>query len=157
MRVAALPAGVRLVPGASPATLEPIARWAGVPRRQEGADELVRAYLHLSGPAAPGDVAAYLQTSVRAVRTVWPDHLAEVSLAGRRAWLPEEDVDDLLTSEPTSGTVRLLPRSDPWLLARDREVTVPGAAHRKVLWPPLPWPGAVWADGEVAISYLDPA
>ena len=153
MRVAALAAGVRLVPGASPTTLEPIARWAGVPRGQDGTDGLVRAYLHLCGPATPGDVATFLQTSVRAVKAVWPDHLVEVSLAGRRAWSLEEDVDDLLASEPSNGTVRLLPRSDPWLLARDRELTVPGAAHRKVLWPALAWPGAVWADGEVVAAW----
>jgi hypothetical protein len=153
MRVAALPAGVRLVPGASPATLEPIARWPGVPHRQEGADGLVRAYLHLYGPAVPGDVAAFLQTTARAVKAVWPEHLVEVSLAGRKAWLPEEDVDGLRAAELTRGVVRLLPRSDPWLLARDRELTVPGAAHRKVLWPALAWPGAVWTDGEVVAAW----
>lgn len=150
MRVAGLPAGLRLVPGASPATLEPIAGWDGVPTEPVGADGLVRAYLHLSGPAAPATVGRFLQTSAKAVKASWPDRLAEVSLDGKPAWLPEEDLDDLLAAEPTSGLVRLLGRSDPWLLARDRELVVPDAAHRKALWPTLGWPGAVLVDGEVA-------
>lgn len=149
MRVAGLPAGLRLVPGATPATLAPIARWPGVPAEPRGTDGLVRAVLHGYGPTTPGDVGAYLQTSARAVKAVWPDHLAEVSVEGTKAWLPEEDLDDLLGAEPTHGVVRLLPRSDPWLLARDRKLVVPDAAARKVLWPALGWPGAVFVDGEV--------
>ncbi len=150
MRLAALPAGLRLVPGATPATLEPLPRWPGVPDGPVGTEGLIRAHLHQYGPAVPTDVGAYLQTTGRAVKAVWPDHLAEVSLEGTRAWLPEEDLDDLLGAEPTRGVVRLLPRSDPWLLARDRALTVPDAAARKVLWPALGWPGAVFVDGEVA-------
>lgn len=153
MRIAGLPAGLRLVPGATPATLEPIKGWAGVPRRQAGAEGLVRAYLHLNGPAVPIDVGAFLQTSGKAVRAVWPDHLAEVRLDGVKAWLPEEAVDELLAAEPTAGMVRLLPRSDPWLLARDRELTVPDPAARKVLWPAIGWPGAVLVDGEIAAAW----
>ena len=105
--------------------------------------------LHLYGPAVPTDVGAYLQTSGKAVRSVWPDGLAEVSVEGTKAWLPEEDVDELLAATPTRGVVRLLPRSDPWLLARDRARVVPDPAARKVLWPALGWPGAVFLDGEV--------
>ena len=150
MRLAGLPAGLRLVPGASPATLEPIGGWPGVPDEQVGAEGLVRTYLHLYGPAVPADVGAFIQSSAKAVKSVWPDHLAEARVDGRKAWLPEEDLDDLLEAEPTTGLVRLLPRSDPWLLARDRKATVPDAARRKVLWPAIGWPGAVLVDGEVA-------
>ena len=80
---------------------------------------------------------------------MWPDRLAEVSVEGTKAWLPEEDVDELLTATPTRGVVRLLPRSDPGLLARDRARVVPDPAARKVLWPAVGWPGAVFVDGEV--------
>lgn len=153
MRLAGLPAGLRLVPGASPATLEPIGRWPGVPREQAGADGLVRTYLHLYGPAVPADVGTFLQSSAKAVKSVWPDHLTEVRVDGRKAWLPEEDADDLLDAEPPTGLVRLLPRSDPWLLARDRQATVPDAARRKVLWPAIGWPGAVLVDGEVVAAW----
>jgi len=153
MRVAALPAGLRLVPGATPATLEPIPGWKGVVHDQVGAEGLVRSYLQLYGPTAAPDVGAYFQTSGKAVSSVWPDGLVEVRLEGRKAWVPEEDLDALLGAEPTSGLVRVLPRSDPWLLARDRELTVPDAASRKVLWPVIGWPGAVLVDGEVVASW----
>ncbi len=153
MRVAGLPGGLQLVRGATPATLERIDGWTGVPHGQAGADGLVRAYLRLYGPAVPVDVGAFLQSSGKAVKSVWPDHLAEVRLDGIKAWLPEEDVDDLLAAEPTTGLVRLLPRSDPWLLARDRTLTVPDPAVRKVLWPAIGWPGGVLVDGEIAAAW----
>jgi len=149
MRVAALPAGLRLVPGASPATLTKIAGWKGPPPTAKGTDRLVHAYLHLCGPASATDVTAYLQTSASTVRTAWPDGLAEVRVDGRKAFLPDDSLDALLDAPDPLG-VRLLPRSDQWLLARDRKLTVPDAAHRKVLWPPIGWPGAVMVDGEVA-------
>lgn len=152
MRVAGLPAGLRLVPGTSPATLTKIAGWKGPPRAAEGTDELVLAYLHLCGPASATDVTAYLQTSASTVRTAWPGGLAEVRVDGRKASLPEDDLEALL-DPPDAVGVRLLPRSDPWLLARDRKLVVPDAARRKVLWPPIGWPGAVLVDGEVAAAW----
>lgn len=148
MRLAGLPGGVALVPGASPATLTPISRWAGVPDEQEGAGALVEAYLRLHGPATPKEVAGYLQTTQAAVKAAWPDGLAEVSVDGRKAWLPEDRLD-ALRDAPRPELVRLLPRSDPWLMGRDRERLVPGAAHRKALWPVIGFPGGVLVDGEV--------
>ena len=160
MRLAGFPAGLRLVPGASPATLEPIPHWKALPASPSptGVASLVAAYLHLYGPSSPGDVGAFLQTSAKAVKSVWDeDSLAEVSVDGTKAWLPSADLDALLDGpdEPAGSagldaeSVRLLPRSDPWLLARDRERIVPTAAHRKALWPAIGWPGAVLVDTEV--------
>lgn len=154
MRLAALPAGLRLEPGTSPPVLAPIARWPGVPDRHDGGGALVEAYLRINGPAAPGDVAAYLQTTRRSVTPDWPDGLAQVRVEGvgsraSTAWLPEDQVDGLLHA-PAPRLVRLLPRADPWLLARDRELTVPDKAHRKALWPVLGSPGGLLVDGEIA-------
>ncbi|MDY7104830.1 MAG: winged helix DNA-binding domain-containing protein [Actinomycetota bacterium] len=149
MRLATLPAGLALDPDAAPVTLRPIPGWAGVPDHQEGARDLVRAYLALHGPATAKEVAAYLQTTQAPVKAVWPDDLAEVTVDGRRAWLPEEHLDDLVDA-PAPELVRLLPRSDPWLMARDRELLVPDAAHRKAMWPTLGFPSAVLVNGEVA-------
>jgi hypothetical protein len=148
MRLAALPAGVRLVPGEQPAVLAPVARWPGPPETQAGAERVVEAYLRVSGPATPADVAAYLGTTTRHVKASWPDGLAEVDVDGRRAWLPEDRLDDL-TSDAPARVVRLLPRSDPWLVARDRALTVPDRARHKALWPMIGQPGAVLVDGEV--------
>jgi hypothetical protein len=149
MRLAALPAGLDLERGTSPPVLRPLARWPGVPDRHEGGVALVDAYLRVHGPATPGDVAAYLGTTRRAVAPDWPAGLAEVWVDRRRAWLPEDRLDDLLRA-PEPDLVRLLPRSDPWLLARDRELVVPDPAHRKALWPVLGAPGGLLVGGEVA-------
>jgi hypothetical protein len=154
MRLAALPAGLRIEPGTSPPVLVPVDGWPGVPDRHEGGGALVEAYLRGHGPSTPGNVAAYLQTTQRAVTPDWPSGLAEVRVDGvgarpRRAWLPEDLLDDLLAAPP-ADLVRLLPRSDPWLLARDRELTVPDKAHRKLLWPALGHPGGLLVDGEIA-------
>lgn len=149
MRLAALPAGLAVDPDANPVTLRPIRDWAGVPDHQEGADAVVRAYLRLHGPAAPREVAGYLQTTQAPVKAAWPDGLAEVSVDGSRAWLPEEQLDDLLAAAG-ERVVRLLPRSDPWLMARDRALLLPDGARRKTMWPTLGFPGAVLVDGEIA-------
>ena len=148
MRLSALPAGARLVPGRSPAALEPIPGWGGVPDRQEGLAALVGSYLRVHGPARPAEVAAYLQTNQSAIKPNWPEDLAEVSVEGRAAWVLADQLDDLL-SAPAPRLTRLLPRGDPWLMARDRELTVPDKANRKALWPVIGAPGAVLVDGEV--------
>jgi hypothetical protein len=147
MRVAALPGGARLVPGEK-ATLAPIARWPGIPDGRAGLDGLIRTYLTLNGPTPRGDVATYFGTTQKALAEAWPDDLEDVTVDGRRAVaLPA--VLDALADAPAPRLTRLLPRGDPWLLARDRSVTVPEKAHHKVLWPMLGHPGAVLVDGEV--------
>jgi Winged helix DNA-binding domain len=46
---------------------------------------------------------------------------------------------------------RLLPSGDAYLLLQgaDRELLVPGADHRRALWPPRVWPGGLLVDGEI--------
>jgi len=148
MRVAALPGGARLVPGGR-ATVAPIPRWPGAPAERVDLERLILAYLTISGPATKGDAAAYLGTTQRAIGPSWPDgDLEEVSVDGRRAWIAATAVD-ALAAAPTPRLTRLLPRGDPWLLARDRTLTVPDRARHRVLWPMLGHPGAVLVDGEV--------
>jgi Winged helix DNA-binding domain len=149
MRMAALPAGMRLEPGASPATLAPIEGWPGIPAKHAGARNLILAYLRLLGPAGPAEVAGWLSTTRTELRPEWPDDLVEVDVDGRRAWIPEPDVPTLHAARRPSG-VRLLPPSDPFLQARDRALLLPDPADRKLLWPVLGPPGAVLADGEIA-------
>lgn len=149
MRVAALPGGARLVPGEK-ATLTPIPRWPGIPSERSGLDDLVRTYLELNGPTPRADVAAYLGTTQKALADIWPDDLEDVTVDGTRAVALPSVLDGLASgSTPEPRLTRLLPRGDPWLLARDRSLTVPEKAHHKVLWPMLGHPGAVLVDGEV--------
>ena len=149
MRMAALPAGLRLDPDAAKVTLTPVDGWPGLPGEQVGAADLVLNYLRHLGPAAPAEVAGWLSTTRTVLRAVWPDGLVEVDLDGRRAWFPEADVETLRAAT-TPRVVRLLPPSDPFLQARDRTMLVPEAAARKTLWPALGAPGAVLVDGEIA-------
>jgi hypothetical protein len=144
-----LPAGVRHVPDAAPLTLVPLEGRPRIPTRAAGTQGVVRTYLRLHGPATAAEAASYLGTTQAKVRTVWPDDLAEVSVEGRRCWLPEEALPALRkASRP--AYVRLLPALDPFLQSRDRDLLVPDPAHQKALWKILGNPGALLADGEVA-------
>ncbi len=67
---------------------------------------------------------------------------------GRRAWLPPESVDALLGAPPPPA-VRLLPPSDPFLQARDRDLLLPDRARRQALWTAIAAPGALLVRGEV--------
>ena len=109
----------------------------------------IRAYLRLLGPATPGDVAKYFGTTVTALRPAWPGGLAEVTVDGRKAWIPQESVDALLAAEPAPG-VRLLPSSDPFLQARDRSLLTPDKAREREVWRVLGNPGALLLDGDLA-------
>ncbi len=155
---AGLAGGVQLDEEAATSVLLPIGDEAGVPGGLTIPDgpgdpsELIRTYLRLLGPATPGDVAKYLGTKVTALRPAWPGGLAEVSVDGRKAWIPEESVAGLLAAEPVRG-VRLLPSSDPFLQARDRSVLTPDKAREKEVWRALGNPGALLLDGDLAGSW----
>jgi hypothetical protein len=149
LRLSALHGGVRLE-SQSPVTFVPVPRWKGVPSAASGVERLVAAYLTLHGPATLKDVAGFFGSTGPAFKPAWPGSgLAEVSVDGKKAYLPEESVSELRSASPMRG-VRLLPPSDPYLQARDRELLVPAKEHRAALWTVLAGPGAVVADGEVA-------
>jgi hypothetical protein len=147
LRLAALGGGVRIV-GGSPLTFGPIPKRPPVPRAAKGTERLVTAYLTLHGPARPGDAAAFLGTGAKHVEPAWPEGLAEVRVDGAKRWLPEDALDALRNAEPPEG-VRLLPPSDPYVQARDRDLLVPDKGQAKRLWTVLAGPGAVLHDGEV--------
>ncbi|RJL26512.1 DNA glycosylase AlkZ-like family protein [Bailinhaonella thermotolerans] len=143
-----LAAGVTVRPEGRRTVLAPIPGWPGVPERAEGTDAYMAAYLRLLGPATPAEVAGFLGTRRAEARRVWPEGTVEVSVAGRACHLPADRVDDLLGA-PRPEAVRLLPASDPYLQARDRDLIVPDAARRRELWRPLGNPGALLVDGEI--------
>jgi hypothetical protein len=149
MRLAALPAGIRLVLDRYPATLSPVDRWPGIPEASRGLDRVISTYLRFFGPATPAEVAGFLDTTRKSVAPHWPDDLSEVDVEGRACWLPKDRLD-LLRDPPPPPRVRLLPALDPYLQARDRDLLVPERAAQKALWRILGNPGAVLVDGEVA-------
>ncbi|RII17273.1 hypothetical protein DSC45_14015 [Streptomyces sp. YIM 130001] len=119
-----------------------------VPVEAAGTSDLVRRWLGFLGPATPADAAALIGTKPVVLESVWPAGLAEVSVDGRRAWLPEESVDALRTAQP-GNLVRLLPPGDPYLQARDRTLLLPETAHRKELWRAISAPGALLVGAEI--------
>jgi hypothetical protein len=149
-RLGALPAGLRIIPEEKTVTFERIHGWPGVPRKTAGFDELVHRYLTLHGPAGPSEVAGYFGTSTREVKKRWPkEGLVEVTVEGEKAWLPE-DVE-IADAEPPE--IRLLPPTDPYLQARDRDLLLPDKAAQKDIFRILGRRGAVLVDGEIAGSW----
>jgi hypothetical protein len=144
-----LPAGVRLEPGASRTTLAPLEDRSDIPSKPGDPASLVTTYLRLLGPATPAEAAKFLGTTQTEIRRAWPADLAEVRVDGHRAWLPADRVD-LLNSAPSPDLVRLLPPSDPYLQARDRDLLMPDKARQKAVLRILAKPGALLVDGEIA-------
>lgn len=150
-RLAALYAGLELEPGTSPPVLRRIKGW---PRRTPGPapDALtapkrlqpIRNYLRFLGPATPGDLAGFLDTSVAEVKAHWPEDAVPVTVEGtKRWWFPGELPDVDLVA------VRLLGGYDLMLQGRDRALLVPDKSRHKALWPVLGRPGAVLVGAEV--------
>lgn len=146
-----LAAGVRVVPEGRGTFLDPLPddiRPPEVPTHAEGAADALLRYLELHGPASAADLASFVGTTAGVAKALLPPGLVEVSGPAGRGWLTPAALDRARDAEPPRAT-RLLSPSDPWLQARDREVVVPDAERRKVVWRAIGNPGAVLVDGEV--------
>lgn len=142
-----LAAGVRLVRRSGRLQITATGDWT-IPQRTEDLPALVEQVLRLQGPGSVADVAAFLGTSAAALRPSWPEGLAEVSVDGRRAFLPPEATAALESPPPARG-VRLLPPGDPFLRVRDRAQLLPDPGLRALLWRATASPGALLVDGAV--------
>jgi hypothetical protein len=147
-RLAAVQAGLELQPDTSPPVLQPIPGFRSADSVPPGLD-VIRAYLHLLGPATPKLVAGFLDAPVRDVLARWPDDTVEVSVEGERRWVLAAD-RNLLARRAGARTTRLLGPYDLFLQARDRPLLVADKPRARALWPVLGRPGAVLADGEIA-------
>jgi winged helix DNA-binding protein len=148
-RLAALRAGLELVPDTSPPVLRRIPGFK--PVRSSRAADLVRSYLRLLGPATPKHVADYLDAPLTDVRSAWPSDVAEVTVDGQQRWLLDAD-RARLAAGPVKA-VRLLGPFDLFLQAKDRSLLVDDPARSKELWPAFGRPGAVLVDGAIAGSW----
>lgn len=149
-RLAALRAGLELQLGTSPPVLQPIKGWKGPARRPFPSLDVVRAYLHLLGPATPKLVAGYLDAPVKDVQSRWPEDSVEVDVEGEKRWILSDDLGTLENAHVDPRLVRLLSPFDLFLQARDRELLVPDPVRRKQLWVMLGRPGAVLLGGKIA-------
>jgi hypothetical protein len=144
-----LAGGIEVESRGRDATLGPIRNAPPMPVENEGIGDLISTYLRLLGPATPIELGKYFGSTTAEMKKVWPAGLAEVTVDGRKAWLPSAAVADLESASRPSG-VRLIPPMDPLLQARDRDLLVPDRAHQKEVWRILGNPGALLVDGEIA-------
>lgn len=110
-------------------------RWAGIPPLEEAGPAAIVAYLRSYGPATPDHLDYWLGGGLsagrRRLQSWWHglgDRLVPVDVDGATAYVASEDVDDLVTAEP-SDSVRLLPGHDQWVMGpgtKDEHVTPGG-------------------------------
>ncbi|SNY62457.1 DNA glycosylase AlkZ-like family protein [Paractinoplanes atraurantiacus] len=145
-----LPGGVEVQSRGKDATLGPIPSAPPRPEENEGIGDLILTYLRFLGPATPLEVGKYLGSSTAEMKSAWPvKRLAEVTVDGKRKWLPAGAADDLAGASRPEG-VRFVPAMDALLQSRDRDVLVPDRDQQKEVWRRLGNPGAILIDGEIA-------
>lgn len=151
-RLAALPAGVGLVPGTRPVVLAPLAGVTTSAGPAGGLDEIVAACYRAHGVGTTAEVAAYLGTSAGCLKRALPDDLVPVLVGGVRSAARASMLDELtgVAVDAAARPVRLLPGSDPVLQPRDRHVLTGDREHQKAIWPVVGQPGVVLAAGAVA-------
>lgn len=115
--------------------------------------ELARRHLYVFGPATPDSFASWAGVRPKPARATF-DALASELIAVRTpigdAWILATD-ESAFRSADAAASTRLLPSGDTYFLFQgdDREVLVPDAVHRSLLWTSRVWPGAVLLDGEI--------
>jgi hypothetical protein len=117
--------------------------------------ELVRRYLHIYGPATAASFAEWAAVSSRSARATFEAIAAElvaVRTPVGEGWILGADESSFLREPDVPADARLLPSGDSYWLYQgaDRELLVPDAAHRPLLWTPRVWPGALLVAGEIA-------
>jgi hypothetical protein len=161
-RLAALQAGLELVPGTSPPVLRRIAgfdppNYSRAGTEADARHDILRAQLRLTGPVRQAETAKVADSPARDIARHWPGDTVEVVVADEEVaarakprFVLEEDLDELRSAAETAPTgARLLGVFDPYLQLQDRELLAPDAARRKDLWRVLGRPGAIVDDGEI--------
>jgi hypothetical protein len=141
-------------------------RWEGarapviwtVPRPQVDAGEarleLARRYLHVFGPTTPAAFAEWAGIGARegvAAFEALGSALTPVRTPIGDAWILSRDEPAFRAEVAPAAPARLLPSGDAYYLLQgaDRELLVPDAARRLLLWTSRVWPGAILVEGEV--------
>lgn len=119
----------------------------------EARRELARRYLHVFGPSTADRFAGWAgitRRSAAAAFAALEGTLLPVRSPLGAEWLLAEDEPAVRAAETTAG-VRLLPSGDAYFLlaGAERELLVPRADRRGLLWTSRVWPGALLVDGEI--------
>ncbi len=116
--------------------------------------ELARRHLHIFGPTTPAAFARWAGISRRAAAAAYASldgSLLPVRSPLGDEWLLADDEPAMRSAETTPAPARLLPSGDAYFLldGRERELLVPRAEQRTLLWTPRVWPGALLVEGEI--------
>jgi hypothetical protein len=119
-----------------------------------GATALLGWFLRAHSPTTPAELASWIGLGTAEAHARWAraPALAEVDYDGRRAWIPDGDLDGLRAAEPAAG-VRLLPPYDAALEGPDRATLVPEPAQQKEVWRMVANPGMALVDGAVSCAW----
>jgi hypothetical protein len=141
-------------------------RWEGaraplvwtVPRPEidplEARRELARRYLHVFGPTTPPAFARWAGIGAGEARGAFEalgGTLAAVRTPIGDAWILARDEPGFRESPGPEAAARLLPSGDAYYLLQgaDRELLVPDAGRRALLWTSRVWPGSLLVSGEI--------
>lgn len=116
--------------------------------------ELARRYLHVLGPGTPGAFAQWAGIGAPDGRRAFGALAAELTPVRTPVgdgWILAADEASFLAPEGPRAPARLLPSGDAYFLlwGADRELLVPEADRRALLWTSRVWPGAIFVDGEI--------
>jgi hypothetical protein len=116
--------------------------------------ELARRYLHVFGPATSAAYAQWAGTGPADGRVAFEalvGSLTPVRTPVGEAWILTRDEAAFRAPAGPAASARLLPSGDAYFLLQgpDRELLVPDPDHRRELWTPRVWPGALLVDGEI--------
>ncbi len=116
--------------------------------------ELARRYLHVFGPTTPTAFVEWAGIGAReglAAFEALAMSLTPVRTPIGEAWILSSDEPALRAEAAPAAPARLLPSGDTYYLLQgaDRELLVPDAARRALLWTSRVWPGAILVEGEV--------
>jgi len=116
--------------------------------------ELARRYLHVFGPTtaeAFADWAGIVPVAGRAAFEGLGTSLTPVRTPVGNAWILADDEPALRAPAGPAALARLLPSGDTYFLLQgsDRELLVPEADRRRLLWTTRVWPGALLVAGEI--------
>src|SRR5256714_4656541 len=117
--------------------------------------ELARRYLHVFGPTTADAFAQWSGIGSRggvAAFDALRRRLTPVRTPVGESWILTSDEPAFRAVPGPAASARLLPSGDAYFLlqGRDRELLVPDASRRSVLWTSRVWPGGVLVDGEIA-------
>ena len=116
--------------------------------------ELARRYLHVFGPTTADGFIRWAGISRRAAATAFASlkgSLLPVRTPLGDEWLLADDEPAIRAAETASAPARLLPSGDSYFLLHgaERELLIPRADQRELLWTPRVWPGALLVEGEI--------